>query len=215
MIMSRKNYVTIAEAEAITGITLTDAEISQAEDQIDSYVGRVGSKHLTNELVGNAQAGGASTITLADSELSIYYAGHFVGMQVEIIGGQGMGQRRNIQSHAGDVLTVDAAWDEGKVPDNTSVYHVFQAGKFPRGNDVVSHDGVDYPGIPEAVKNATAYQAVWMKNLGDELDNETLASENIGGYSYSSNAKAGSARIIAPKARVALRGYVNRVGQFS
>lgn len=212
--MSRKNYVTIEEVETITGVTVTDDEISAAEDQIDAYVGPQGSKHLITELVDKAQSGTADTITVAAGTLSIYHQNHFQGMQVEIIGGTGQGQRRSIKTSAGDVLTIDKNWDDGKTPDSTSVYHVFQAGKFPRSSDVRTLDGVDYPGIPEAVKNATAYQAVYLKNV-DDLDEESMQSENIGGYSYSRAAKSGSARIIAPKARVALRGYVKRTGQFS
>lgn len=213
--MSRKNYVTTDEVQQITGVTVTDDEISRAEDQIDAYVGNQGTKHLITELVDRAQSGTANTITLAAGALSIYHQNHFQGMQVEIIGGTGQGQRRSIKTSQGDVLTVDSNWDDGKTPDSTSVYHVFQAGKFPRSQDVRTFEGIDYPGIPEAVKEATAYQTVYLKNMGDELDQEMMASENIGGYSYSSKAKAGSARIIAPKARVALRGYVKRVGQFS
>lgn len=210
--MSRKNYVTTDEVQQITGQTVTDDEISMAEDQIDAYVGRVNSKHLQNEIVGKAQAGAAGTITLAASALSSYYEGSLVGKAIEIIGGTGQGQRRSIKSHAGDVVTTDSDWTDA--PDNTSVYHIFQPGKFPRAQDVTTLEGVTYPGIPEGVKVATAWQVLWMKNV-DDTDSESMQSENIGGYSYSRAAKIGSARLIAPKARVALRGFVNRVGQFS
>lgn len=210
--MSRKNYVTIDEVQQITGQAVTDDQISMAEDQIDAYVGRVNSKHLQNDIVGKAQAGTDDTITVAASALNSYYEGSLVGKSIEIIGGTGQGQRRSIKSHAGDVVTTDSNW--GTAPDNTSVYHIFQPGKFPRQNDVMTLDGVTYPGIPEAVKVATAWQILWMTNV-DDTDSEVMQSENIGGYSYSRGAKIGSARLIAPKARVALRGFVNRVGQFS
>lgn len=73
--------------------------------------------------------------------------------------------------------------------------------------------GVLYPGIPEGVKKATAYQTVWLIN-NDDLDEETKQSENIGGYSYSRGSASGRARLISPKARQALRGITNRTGQF-
>lgn len=210
--MSRKNYVTIDEVQQFTGVTVTDDQISAAEDQIDAYVGNQGSKHLTSELVDKATAGAVGSITVPAGALSTYPDGFFVGKQIEIIGGTGQGQRRSISAQAGNVISVTPNWTTA--PDATSVYHIFQSGKFPRENDVHDYGGKVYPGIPEAVKMATAYQAVYLMNVKN-LDKEVMQSEHIGGYSYSRAAKTGSARIIAPKARVALRGYVKRVGQFS
>jgi len=72
---------------------------------------------------GTAQAGGASTITLAAGESAIndYYNGY----TIEITGGLGSGQTRTISDYNGTskVATVSAAWTTQ--PDNTSTYEIY------------------------------------------------------------------------------------------
>lgn len=72
---------------------------------------------------GTAQAGGASTITLAAGESGTDDA--YNGMTVEITGGTGSGQVRHITDYVGStkVATVDAAWSAN--PDNTSTYKIY------------------------------------------------------------------------------------------
>ena len=209
--MSKQNYCTVAEVLDITGVTVTDDQISQAEKMIDDYVGPQGQKHLITELIEKASAAASGSISLASGTGSIYNSGYFVGKSIEIIGGTGMGQRRSITASNGDLLTISPNWET--TPDTTSVYHIWQPGKFPRTSDVKNFNGVLYPGIPEGVKKAVAYQTVWLQN-NDDLDEETKQSENIGGYSYSRGSASGRARLISPKARQALRGITNRTGQF-
>lgn len=74
---------------------------------------------------GTAQAGGASTITLAASASSVNQK--WTGYRILIESGTGAGQSRTISNYDGTtkVATVDTAWSV--VPDNTSVYHIGSA----------------------------------------------------------------------------------------
>lgn len=71
---------------------------------------------------GNAQAGGASTITLRAAASSVDSA--YVGMTVRVTGGTGSGQEGKITAYVGAtrVATVKTAWTI--VPDATSSYDV-------------------------------------------------------------------------------------------
>lgn len=71
---------------------------------------------------GTAQAGSATTITLASGDSSV--DNHYAGFQVTLTGGTGSGQTRNIVSYNGTtkVATVDRDWDQP--PDSTSAYSV-------------------------------------------------------------------------------------------
>jgi hypothetical protein len=75
---------------------------------------------------GVAQAGAASTITLATSALAI--ANSYIGTNIYIAAGTGAGQTRLITAYtAGRVATVSPAWDTQ--PDNTSAYKVLPVGR--------------------------------------------------------------------------------------
>jgi len=71
------------------------------------------------DLTGTAQAGAASTITVAAGTGASCTAGD----HILITGGIGQGQYRVIASLATDVATVSEAWDV--VPDSTSTYIVY------------------------------------------------------------------------------------------
>lgn len=76
-------------------------------------------------VTGTAQAGGASTITLASGASAVNDT--FNGDWIEITAGTGLGQMRLVSDYVGatKVLTVDLAW--GTQPDATSVYKIAAA----------------------------------------------------------------------------------------
>lgn len=209
---SRKGYITTEEALKYTGVTVTDDEVSRAEDHIDSIVG-YHEPHFDTRYIGQPLSVGANTLALSDN--GGQWEGFFRALQIEIIDGPGRGQTRTIQSNDGDgVLTLEEAWDPADLPTTDSTYNVHQAGKFPRWEDTIWEGGKVYPAIPEAVKRAVAYQAAYIHTMPD-LNTEIKESENIGGYSYSRGKRSVQARLSAPKALTALRGYINRKGQWA
>lgn len=107
---------------------------------------------------GTAQAGGASTITLAagasaDDE-------QYESRNIRITGGTGVGQRRNISSYVGatKVATISAAWTT--IPDATSTYSVYTGGVVAEtGTTTASQDNAMYgyhtsDGASEPIINA-------------------------------------------------------------
>lgn len=221
---SRRGYLSQLELEQLADITITDTDeaddkISQAEEIIDSYVGYQNS-FMDYKVTGMASAGGASTITLEASQQNTYDVDYFRLCEVEIIGGTGIGQRRKITgSTKAGVLTVDESWTT--TPDSTSFYKIYQVGKFPRVLDVESAtNGIYttyYKAIPEAVKRAVAAQIEYMIEMGDSFfagDKSEMESESIGDYSYTKGqGVSGINKLIAPKAKVLLRGIFNRTGR--
>lgn len=216
---SRRKYVTATEVNELCGTTPTDVQISEAEELIDAFVG-FQEKFLRHEIDGLAFAGGASTITLESIHCNSYQANHFTNCEIEIVGGTGAGQRRTIASstYAG-VITVDTAFSPA--PDNTSFYHIYQLGKYPRAKDAIydSRNSLKwYKSIPEAIKRATAAQVEYMIEMGEKFfanDKSEMNSENIGDYSYNRGAGGDGGSIdtlISPKAKQFLRGYRNRKG---
>lgn len=222
---SRRNYLTQSELEEYSNITITDVaeaddQISQAEEIIDAYVGPQ-TKFLRAEIRGRAAGGGSSTITLQTSQQNVYEIDYFKLCEVEILAGTGAGQRRicTASTKAG-VLTV-VSWET--TPDSTSIYRIYQLGKFPRYNDAFLYtESTPYTwakAIPEAIKRATAAQVQFMDEMGAEYfstNQSEKISERIGDYAYSnadSNAGAvGASKLIAPKAKLMLRGIKNRTG---
>jgi hypothetical protein len=113
---------------------------------------------------------------------------------------------------------VSANWSTA--PSTDTFYEITQAGKFPRAQDVTSHNSGStvtwYKTIPEAVRRAVAAQVEFIINMGDDFfgsDTSDKQSESIGDYSYTRGAGTGNlARLIAPKAKLLLRGYIRRSG---
>lgn len=219
---SRRNYVTATEVNDLAGFTPTDVQISEAEEIIDAYVGHQ-RRFLEIEIRGRAQAGSGNTLTLQDDEVDKYEIDYFKWTEIEIIGGTGAGQRRIITaSTKAGVVTVASNWNTQ--PDNTSIYRIYQLGKFPRYQDVYYYtDSTPYQyakSIPEAVKRAVAAQCEYINEMGDEFfssDKSEKVSESIGDYSYTNSegdaGSSGLSKLIAPKARLLLRGYKNRLGE--
>ena len=216
---SRRGYVSQAEVDEMTGLTAcTELQISRAEELIDAYVGYV-RRYFEHPLTGRASAGGATSFTLQSDHQNIYDVDYFKGLEVEVIGGTGAGQRRRITaSTKAGVLTTESFTT---ALDSTSIYKIYQLGKFPRQQDVffdsVNSPYTYYKQIPEAVKRATAAQVEFMIKMGDayfQTDKATMDSESIGDYSYTKSAGSGGSleTLIAPKVKVLLRGIVNRVG---
>src|SRR3990167_2995659 len=222
---SRRGYLTQTELAEFTDITVTDAaeaddQINQAEEMIDAYVGSQ-QKFYDYELKGKAAAGGSSSITLQSNQQSIYDIDYFKLCEVEIIGGTGVGQRRKVTaSTLAGVLTVDTAWTT--TPDSTSFYKIWQLGKFPRQQDVHFYSeqtpSTYYKSIPEAVKRAVAAQVEYRIAMGEaffKTDASEKVSERIGDYSYENASSQGVGtlgveKLIAPKAKLLLRGIKSR-----
>jgi len=225
---SRRRYLDQTELAQFADITIGDTteaddQISMAEEMIDAYVGPQ-DKAYPHELQGRAAAGAGSSITLQSNQQSIYDINFFKYCEVEIIGGTGPGQRRVVTgSTLAGVLTVASAWTT--TPDSTSFYRIYQLGKFPRIVDSTFYSeqtpSTYYKNIPEAVKRATAAQVEYRIAMGEgffKTDQSEKVSERIGDYSYEniSSSGAGSVgveKLIAPKAKLLLRGFKNRLGQ--
>jgi len=220
---SRRGYLSQGELEQMANITITDAteaddRISQAEELIDAYVGPQ-DQYMTESIKGLASAGGSTSLTLETSHQNNFDIDYFKLCEVEILGGTGVGQRRKITaSTKAGVLTVDSAWVV--TPDSTSVYKIYQLGKFPRRKDVeVYTSGVNttyYKAIPEAIKRAVAAQVGYFVEMGDayfEGDKSEMESESVGDYSYSKGLNVSNLyKLISPKAKTLLKGIVNRTG---
>lgn len=217
---SRRDYVTAAEVLEMAGITPTVVEISEAEEIIDDYVG-FQDKFMQIEFRGLISTGGANNVRLDPRNQSNLQADFLKGCWIEVTGGTGAGQRKKItaQTLAG-YITLES--DFGTALDTTSYYRIWQLGKFPRTQDV-EYDGLytnkHYKNIPEAVRRATAAQVEYMSVMGDNFfasDKPDMEGESIGDYSYTKRGTGGSttgaSKLIAPKARVLLRGIANRTG---
>lgn len=210
---SRRGYLSQSELEQFANINIIDSDeaddvISQAEELIDNYVKRA-NKFINRNYTGVADNG--TTTTLTDSLLDNLAENFFSGCELEIVGGINAGERRRITTSKDGVLTISQAFSSAI--DDTSAYKIFQLGLFPRYQDVFYKSGVYYKSIPEAIKRATAAQVEFIIDKGDEYFSgpTDYTSEQIGDYSYTRKL-AGEESMIAPKAKMFLKGFINRVG---
>lgn len=222
MSISKRNYLTEDELEQYADITVTDQDemfdqISQAEELIDSYVGTQ-IKAVREVIMGKATGGSATSINLQTTHQNVFYKNYFIYCVLEIIGGTGAGQQTYITGSTYEGVVTTESMDTS--PDSTSVYKIYQIGKFPRcGEPDEFFDSINspfqyYKSIPEMVKRATAAQLQYMIEMGDKYfstDKAGLQSESIGDYSYSKGSTELS-NLIAPKAKMYLRGIKNRLG---
>ena len=220
---SRRGYLSKTELSQFANINVTDNDeaddvISQAEEMIDGWVG-FQDKFMDYEVQGRVYAATANTITLQLDQQGAYDVDFFKGCEIEMLGGVSIGDRRKVTGSTKEgILTVDENWTT--TPDTTSFYRIYQLGKFPRQCDVVAYSQISpttyYKSIPEAVKRAVAAQVAYIIEMGDPFfsgDGSEKQSESIGDYSYTNRPGAqGPMRLIAPKARLLLRGIKNRVG---
>lgn len=219
-----------------------DDLISTAEEMIDSYVGpqikwfRIASTDnagiytppdwepntpINRELRGRVSAVASNTqFNLQTYQQNAYQQDFFAWCWVEIIGGTGIGQTNWVTgSTLAGQLTVQTAWTTPI--DTTSVYRLYQLGKFPRVQDVY-FDSLNQPvryykTIPDAVRRAVAAQCAYINRMGRaffESDAAYMESQKVGTYSYKrAISKGDSERMhIAPEARELLRGIINRKG---
>lgn len=221
---SKRGYLTIDELEQFADVTVSDNDeaedqISMAEEIIDEFVGPQNQfiEYIKEGLVSAVNSSTIFTLENLDQEqMDIDY---LKGCWVEIIGGSGAGQLRKIISQTKEgVITVEEAFST--TLDTTSYYKIWQLGKFPRNGDVFFDSrhtpSKYYKSIPEKVKRATAAQVEYMINMGSAFfasDKINKESERLGDYSYSKGAgTSGTDQIIAPKAKLLLRGIINRKG---
>ena len=220
---SRRGYLSQGELEQLANITITDTteaddQINQAEEMIDAYVGPQ-DNYMKQKVTGTASAAASTSITLETSQQNTFDIDYFKLCEIEILGGTGVGQRRKVTaSTKAGVLTVGSDWVT--TPDSTSVYKINQLGKFPRRKDVETYTSgpntTYFKVIPEAVKRAVAAQVGYVVEMGDAFfagDKSDMESESIGDYSYSKGQGAASVyKLISPKAKILLKGLVNRTG---
>jgi phosphomevalonate kinase len=224
---SRRFYVALADALAqvgtINNATVTSAILNQAEELIDQYVGPQPSWYRTT-LIGRCAAGSnATTIVLqANKDQNAYQKDFFKNMEVEIIGGTGAGQTAHIQtSLLSGTLTLYETLTTAL--DTTSMYKIAQLGKFPRIEDVYL-DGYNspvqyYKNAPKKVQDAVIEQCRYILKMGASFfitDSYGMDQEIIdNNYRYQRKNMAGDlSLLIAPEAKLLLRGITNRKGQF-
>lgn len=224
---TKRNYLTIAELQEFANITVTDEaeafdQIGQAEELIDAYVGYQ-EKHVCRIVQGQATDATGTTITDDSSDTPLFRDNNFFTFCiVEIVAGTGAGQSAVISGSNRDSRQITVSLAFNTTPDSTSIYKIYQLGKFPRHCDFFhTPDTLTYyKSIPDAVKRATAAQVQFMIEMGEDFfsgDGSEMSGEHIGNYSYSQGGgQAGQSavvRMLAPKARVLLRGIKNRLGR--
>jgi len=215
MAETRRNYITAAEVNTLVGVTPTDQQLDTAEALIDQYAGFI-RKWFRSKVEGLVSSATGSTFFLMAKHQNLYDQNYFIGMEVKIIGGTGIGQTRRITaSTKGGDLTVTAAWTTQ--PDATSFYRITQFAKFPRPEDVNHFTEVSpaviYKEIPEEVREAVAAQVEFINEMGNEFftsDKADKVSESLGDYSYEkaegSFGGSNTNKLIAPRAKSLLRG---------
>jgi len=216
-IETKRGYVTKAEVETYCDINILDdteaiERIEMAEEIIDEYVG-FQRKFLQYDYYGIAESGTTTTLTDTsnDSTINALSENMLSYSVLEIISGTNAGESRIITgSSTAGVVTVNSAFTSAI--DSTSVYRIYQLGKFPRESDYQMVDSIYYKYIIEKVKKATLAQVKYMIEMGDDFftSGSDKVNENIDGYSYT--VKDGTRRLVAPKARDYLHGIMNRKG---
>lgn len=220
---SRRGYLTQAELAQYADITIIDPteaddQISMAEELIDEYAG-FQQKFMQLRVDGLVTVGGSTTFTLRSTQQNTMNIDFLKGCWIEVIGGTGSGQLRKITGQTlPGLVTVETAFSPAL--DTTSYYKIWQLGKFPRHCDVVYNSDTTntyYKSIPEKVRRAVAAQVEYMINMGsaffasDKLD---LKREKIGDYEYEKDmGTSGTADLIAPKAKMLLKGIRNITGR--
>lgn len=220
---SRRGYLSQDELKQFANITITDAaeaddQISQAEEIVDAYVGRVNDKFIPRQISGIATSGNAGKTTLIDTSADSPFNqddDYWKNCEIEIVGGTNEDERRKITSFVKSTktITVDEAFPSQI--DATSAYIIYQLALFPRVGDVIHISSKYYKRIPEAIKRAVAAQVEYIIEKGEGFfkGGADFKSESIDDYEYVRGDHAqGLKAMIAPKARQFLRGFVKRIG---
>ncbi len=226
---SRRQYLSQTELAQYADITITnpteaDDQISRAEEIVDAYVG-FQEKFVQREVKGKLT--NVSTATLYDTSGDTPFTlqdNYWTYCEIEIIAGTGAGQREIISSSSQDNKSVTVRTAFSTTPDTTSIYRIYQLGKFPRDCDYFYEPESEtyYKHIPEAVKRAIAAQMEFIVAQGTDYfasDKMDMQSESIDTYSYSKGGANGGpsalVKMIAPKARAILDGITNRTGEMT
>lgn len=220
-------YLTPAEyadldlsVSGITNSALAERHISLAERLVDAYCR--GWRPFYPRLTGTADSGTTSSTLVAGvfgEENPNYWA--VGGLYVRVIDGPAAGQERLVTASTGGQVTL-ASGVSGLAAG--AQFTVDQRSVFPRDRDW----DFELPFVPEPVKLAVAFQIAYGVRSGSEAfgpweadvvrgERASVTSETYGsGYSYQRAQGAlltESARLIAPQARMLLRGFVNRTGR--
>ncbi len=215
----RRHYI---ETTDVSGSSET--QVALAEALIDQYVGPQ-DKFYRGTVHGQVTALSGSNKVLADTSDSsqlFLNDGYFANCHIEIIGGTGAGQQAAyISASSRDNRTITLHTAFTTTPDTTSVFRIYQLAKFPRRQDNYSGPTGQrhYKNIPQADKDACVAQVQFIIAKGDEFftgDGTEFESESFLNYSYSRGQASGSqsavVKLVAPQARVLLRGIYNRKG---
>ncbi len=218
--MLRRNYIQTSDVSGAT-----EAQVALAESLLDDYVGRQ-QKFYMAEAAGKVTASLSGQIVDDRADSPLYVTDNtFTFCYIEIIGGAGIGQSRFItaSSHDDRSVTFSGAAFSPTL-DTTSVYRIYQLGKFPRRQDsrTIPNDLTFYKYLPDAIKNATIAQVEFIIEMGDDYftgDDSEMNAEKIMNYSYDRGSDRGGngsqsalVKFMSPKARAFLRGYKNSTG---
>lgn len=223
-----------------------DALIEMAEEMIDGYVGpqrkwfQLDSSFIAGvytppdyepetpvvkELRGRITSVVSRNQYMLETWQQGAYQNNFFQMcNIDIIGGTGTGNSYLISAStlAGEITITNTDYSTvtADVFDTTSVYRIYQLGKFPRDRDVFYNTFQNptfyYKAIPENIREATAAQCEYINKKGLSFftdDSATMQGEHIGPYSYQRRQNVTATDLlIAPKAKMLLRGFMSRRG---
>jgi len=216
-IETKRGYITKEEVEAYCDIAITDEaesieRLNMAEEIVDDYVG-FQNKFFKDRRVGTATSG--TTTTLVDtnpgSTINSITENILSYCILQIIGGTNAGESRIIKTNTTTgTITIETPFTNAI--DSTSVYRISQLSKFPRSRDYEIINNIYYKFVPDQVKRACLAQMEYMIEMGDDffVSEVDKKSSNVDGYSYAMQDEV--RRMIAPKAKEYLRGFVVRRG---
>jgi len=211
--MTLRQYVTLDEVKEIlndTAFTASDAELNEAEANIDSLI----APHLRPPYVKARNSGIAATLTFNstttatlsesfdDNELA-YTIIEFLTLKT--------GVKRAITQTSATNISFDAI--AGVSNGNEAAVYIYQLGKAPFYGDNEAIDGVTYKRVNEDIKRAVAYQLEYSKQPKVKAERKAgkAKSESIGqNYSYTLEDEATTVRNgvdIAPKAKAIMEKY--------
>lgn len=214
-----RNYIALTNVQVVEA-TATEAQLDLAEQLIDQYVGWQ-SKHVRSDFDGEITAIDSLVIsdTSSTSKLdSAGYDNYWNYCVVEFMSGSAAGEIKRITAsdYSAKTITIDSATTGSLAVGD--VFRVYQLAKFPRVKDTFNRDTVFYKAIPKAVQEAVIAQVSFIIEMGDSYftgEDSEMDSESIMSYNYSRGANSGQSAIVkmlAPKARILLRGIKNRTG---
>lgn len=214
-----RNYIKLTDVQAVHS-SATEAQLDLAEQLIDQYVGKQ-NKHIPGSFDGEISA--INTLVISDTSSiskldSAGYDNYWLNCVIEFMSGLAAGEVKCITAsdYSAKSVTIDSATIGTLAAGD--VFRIYQLAKFPRQKDTFNRDTVFYKAIPQAVREAVIAQVGFIIEKGDNYfsgDDAEMDSESIMSYNYSRGANSGQSAVIkmlAPKARILLRGIKNRTG---